>query len=154
MPEAVQCCGRARGPIGMLFASYVTSLHATAGGPGPHDLYDIRSVFIETLLLLSSSFAFGMASLALKYAAFYRRSSTSCLCMGCTSPAGASGWSGAPRPALLCLGPEARGPATDPVFSVAADHRGGRHGMDHGKPGSAHGNAAAAVKGTIRPAIW
>ncbi len=38
-----------------------------AGGPGPHDLYDIKSVFIETLLLLASSFTFGLASLALKY---------------------------------------------------------------------------------------
>ncbi len=53
--------------FGMVFATYVTSIHATAGGPGPHDLYDIKSVFIETLLLLTSSFAFGMASLALKY---------------------------------------------------------------------------------------
>jgi cytochrome o ubiquinol oxidase subunit 3 len=53
--------------FGMVFATYVTSLHATAGGPGPHDLYDIKSVFIETLLLLASSFTFGLASLALKY---------------------------------------------------------------------------------------
>jgi cytochrome o ubiquinol oxidase subunit 3 len=53
--------------FGMVFATYVTSIHATAGGPAPHDLYDIKSVFIETLLLLTSSFAFGMASLALKY---------------------------------------------------------------------------------------
>jgi cytochrome o ubiquinol oxidase subunit 3 len=42
-------------------------VHATAGGPGPKDLYDIKSVFIETMLLLWSSFTFGMASLALKY---------------------------------------------------------------------------------------
>ncbi|MDA3913168.1 cytochrome c oxidase subunit 3 [Oleiagrimonas sp.] len=55
--------------FGMVFATYVTSLstHALAGGPGPHDLYNIKSVFIETLLLLASSFTFGMASLALKY---------------------------------------------------------------------------------------
>jgi cytochrome o ubiquinol oxidase subunit 3 len=53
--------------FGMVFATYVTSIHATAGGPGPHDLYDIKSVFLETVLLLTSSFAFGMASLALKY---------------------------------------------------------------------------------------
>ncbi|MGH6985594.1 MAG: cytochrome c oxidase subunit 3 [Caulobacteraceae bacterium] len=51
----------------MVFATYVTSRHATAGGPGPHQLYNITSVFIETLLLLSSSFTFGMASLAMKY---------------------------------------------------------------------------------------
>jgi len=30
-------------------------------------LYDIKSAFIETLLLLTSSFTFGMASLAMKY---------------------------------------------------------------------------------------
>lgn len=53
--------------FGMVFATYVTSIHATAGGPGPHDLYNIKSVFIETMVLLISSFAFGMASLALKY---------------------------------------------------------------------------------------
>lgn len=51
----------------MVFASYVTSLNSTAGGPGPLQLYDIKSAFIETLLLLASSFTFGMASLALKY---------------------------------------------------------------------------------------
>ncbi len=53
--------------FGMVFATYVTSLHSTAGGPGPRDLYDIKSVFFQTLLLLASSFTFGMASLALKY---------------------------------------------------------------------------------------
>jgi cytochrome o ubiquinol oxidase subunit III len=53
--------------FGMVFATYVTSLHGTAGGPGPHDLYDLKSVFIETMLLLASSFTFGMASLAIKY---------------------------------------------------------------------------------------
>lgn len=55
--------------FGMVFATYVTSVsaHGLAGGPNPHDLYDIKSVFIETLLLLASSFTFGMASLAMKY---------------------------------------------------------------------------------------
>ena len=53
--------------FGMVFATYVTSINATAGGPGTHQLYDIKSIFIETLLLLTSSFTFGMASLALKY---------------------------------------------------------------------------------------
>ena len=51
----------------MVFATYVTLLGGTAGGPGPRDLYDLRSVFIQTLVLLVSSFSFGMASLALKY---------------------------------------------------------------------------------------
>jgi cytochrome o ubiquinol oxidase subunit 3 len=53
--------------FGLLLATYVTMLGATAGGPGPKELFDIRSVGIQTLLLLTSSFAFGMASLALKY---------------------------------------------------------------------------------------
>jgi cytochrome o ubiquinol oxidase subunit 3 len=52
--------------FGMVFATYVTSVHATAGGPGPRELYDINSVFTQTLLL-ASSFTFGMASLALRY---------------------------------------------------------------------------------------
>jgi cytochrome o ubiquinol oxidase subunit 3 len=53
--------------FGLVFSTYVASVHATAGGPGPHDLYNIESVFIETLVLLVSSFTFGMASLAMKY---------------------------------------------------------------------------------------
>ncbi|MGH3828386.1 MAG: cytochrome c oxidase subunit 3 [Pseudonocardiaceae bacterium] len=53
--------------FGIVFATYATNLHATAGGPGPRELYDLTSVFIETMLLLTSSFTFGMASLSLKY---------------------------------------------------------------------------------------
>ncbi|MGA9851901.1 MAG: cytochrome c oxidase subunit 3 [Gammaproteobacteria bacterium] len=59
--------------FGMVFATYATSIHATAGGPGPHDLYNIKSVFAETLLLLVSSFTFGMASLTMKYEHSKRR---------------------------------------------------------------------------------
>ena len=51
----------------LALATYVISVNATAGGPGPQQLYDLKSIFIETLLLLASSFTFGMASLALKY---------------------------------------------------------------------------------------
>ncbi|MEX6505256.1 cytochrome (ubi)quinol oxidase subunit III [Jiella sp. M17.18] len=51
----------------MLFATYAVELRGIAGGPGPKDLYDIKSVSIETGLLLMSSFTFGMASLAMKY---------------------------------------------------------------------------------------
>jgi len=53
--------------FGVLFATYVSMRTATAGGPGPHDLYDIRSIFGETFLLLTSSFTFGMASVSLKH---------------------------------------------------------------------------------------
>jgi len=51
----------------LLFATYVTMLGAEAGGPGSHDLFDIKSAAVETALLLLSSFTFGMGSLALKH---------------------------------------------------------------------------------------
>ena len=53
--------------FGLLFATYATMVHATAGGPGPEELFDIKSVTIETAALLASSVTFGMASLAMKY---------------------------------------------------------------------------------------
>lgn len=53
--------------FGVLFATYAAMLHRTAGGPGPAELYNINSAFMETLALLSSSFTYGMASLSLKY---------------------------------------------------------------------------------------
>ena len=52
----------------LLFATYATMLGHEAGGPGPARLYDIQSAAIETGALLTSSFTFGMASLAMKYA--------------------------------------------------------------------------------------
>lgn len=52
----------------LLFATYASmSVQGQAGGPAPRDVFDLSSAFIETMLLLSSSFTFGMASLALKY---------------------------------------------------------------------------------------
>ena len=53
--------------FGLLFATYATMLHATAGGPGPKDCSTSRAPSIETAALLTSSFTFGMASLSLKY---------------------------------------------------------------------------------------
>ncbi|MDN5787245.1 hypothetical protein [Pseudorhodobacter sp.] len=53
--------------FGLLFTTYATMIHSTAGGPGQRELFDISSAFIETMILLFSSFTFGMASLALKY---------------------------------------------------------------------------------------
>lgn len=50
----------------LLFAIYGTSLGSTAGAPGPAQEFKIGSAFIETLILLTSSFTFGMASIALK----------------------------------------------------------------------------------------
>ena len=52
----------------LLFAIYGTMLGATAGAPGPAQEFKIGPAFIETLLLLTSSFTFGMASIALKRA--------------------------------------------------------------------------------------
>jgi cytochrome o ubiquinol oxidase subunit 3 len=59
--------------FGLLFATYVTMVGATAGGPGPRELFDIKSAGIETLVLLTSSFTFGMASLVLKHARHWLR---------------------------------------------------------------------------------
>jgi cytochrome o ubiquinol oxidase subunit 3 len=50
----------------LLFAIYGTMLGATVGAPGPAQEFKIGSAFMETLLLLTSSFTFGMASIALK----------------------------------------------------------------------------------------
>ncbi len=51
----------------LLFATYGVLLSGTAGGPGPAGEFKLSSAFIETLLLLTSSFTFGMASLAMKH---------------------------------------------------------------------------------------
>ena len=53
--------------FGLLFATYERMVHATAGGPGPHELFDIKSIAVETAVLLASSVTFGMASLSMKY---------------------------------------------------------------------------------------
>jgi cytochrome o ubiquinol oxidase subunit III len=55
--------------FGLMFATYATMVRATAGGPGPKQLFDIGSVLIQTVSLLLSSFTYGMASLALRYRA-------------------------------------------------------------------------------------
>ncbi|GJD60073.1 cytochrome o ubiquinol oxidase subunit III [Methylobacterium frigidaeris] len=47
------------------FAAYAVLRGGTAGGPGPAELFDYTNVAIETVLLLFSSFACGIASLAL-----------------------------------------------------------------------------------------
>ena len=46
------------------YASYAVLSHATAGGPAANDLFNLKTVAIETTLLLISSFACGMATLA------------------------------------------------------------------------------------------
>jgi cytochrome o ubiquinol oxidase subunit 3 len=51
----------------LLFALYGTMVDATNGGPGPADEFKIGSAFTETMILLTSSFTFGMASIGLKH---------------------------------------------------------------------------------------
>ncbi|MCX7285553.1 MAG: cytochrome c oxidase subunit 3 [Novosphingobium sp.] len=52
----------------LLFATYGVMLRGTAGGPGPADVYKLLTAFVETVVLLTSSFTFGMASISLKHA--------------------------------------------------------------------------------------
>ena len=47
-----------------LFATWGVLVHATAGGPTTHDLFDLRTVGIETAALLFSSYACGLAGIA------------------------------------------------------------------------------------------
>ena len=47
-----------------LFAAYAVLAPATAGGPSARQIFDPNSVAIETACLLASSFACGMASIA------------------------------------------------------------------------------------------
>ncbi|TDL79767.1 cytochrome o ubiquinol oxidase subunit III [Palleronia sediminis] len=53
--------------FGLVFAIFGTMVGATAGGPGPEEVTDLRSIAIQTALLLGSSFAFSWASLSMKY---------------------------------------------------------------------------------------
>ena len=48
------------------FATYAVLVGATAGGPGPLQLFDIHNVAVETGCLLLSSFCCGVASLAVE----------------------------------------------------------------------------------------
>ncbi|WP_267422594.1 cytochrome c oxidase subunit 3 [Methylobacterium sp. GC_Met_2] len=51
----------------LLFAVYGTQVTATAGAPGPEAEFKLRSAFIETLILLTSSLIFGLSAIAMKY---------------------------------------------------------------------------------------
>ena len=55
--------------FGILFASYASYLNpmGLAGGPGPNDLFDIKSVAIQTAFLLVGGVAYAGVSLAMKY---------------------------------------------------------------------------------------
>ncbi|MCM3726894.1 cytochrome aa3 quinol oxidase subunit III [Neobacillus cucumis] len=47
--------------FGTLFATFSVLNARYAGGPTPHDLFEIKDVMIETILLLTSSFTMGLA---------------------------------------------------------------------------------------------
>ena len=47
-----------------LFATYAVLAPATAGGPGPRDIFDLNRVALETACLLASSFFCGLATIA------------------------------------------------------------------------------------------
>jgi cytochrome o ubiquinol oxidase subunit 3 len=47
----------------VLFATYAVLAGNTAGGPGGRELFELPFVFVETLLLLVSSYTFGLAML-------------------------------------------------------------------------------------------
>ena len=57
----------------LLFATYGVMLPGTAGGPTPSEEYKILPAFMETLILLTSSLTFGMASVAMKHGGGQRR---------------------------------------------------------------------------------
>ncbi|NKF24400.1 cytochrome c oxidase subunit 3 [Solimonas marina] len=57
----------------LLFATYGVMLPATVGGPTPADEYKLVPTLIETVLLLTSSFTFGLASVAMKHGASRRQ---------------------------------------------------------------------------------
>jgi cytochrome o ubiquinol oxidase subunit III len=49
-----------------LFGVYAVMRHATFGGPGGRELFDLPYVLTETMLLLTSSFTCGLAMLAMQ----------------------------------------------------------------------------------------
>ncbi|MCW2362804.1 MULTISPECIES: cytochrome c oxidase subunit 3 [Sphingobium] len=60
----------------LLFATYGVMLPATAGGPTPASEYKIGPTFLETLVLLTSSLTYGLASIAMKHGAAQARIQT------------------------------------------------------------------------------
>jgi len=55
-----------------LFASYAVLVHATAGGPTGAQLFNQKTVAIETACLLASSYACGLMSLAINSRRYFR----------------------------------------------------------------------------------
>jgi cytochrome o ubiquinol oxidase subunit III len=55
-----------------LFASYAVLVHSTAGGPTGAQLFNQKTVAIETACLLASSYACGLMSLAINSRRYFR----------------------------------------------------------------------------------
>lgn len=51
----------------LLFATYAVMINRTAEGPSASAFINIQSVFIQTLLLLTSTFTMSLATIAMKY---------------------------------------------------------------------------------------
>ncbi len=49
----------------VLFAAYAVLRDSTFGGPGPRELFSLPAALLETLILLTSSFTCGLATLAI-----------------------------------------------------------------------------------------
>src|SRR3546814_12190887 len=73
----------------VLFATFAVLSKATAGGPTGAEPFDLSFVLVETMLLLVSSFTFGMAMLNLH--AGRRRRVIGWLCVPFLSGAGFTG---------------------------------------------------------------
>lgn len=52
--------------FGSLFATYIVLHNNTFGGPSGSELFDMPSILVETLLLLTSSFTCGLAMIAVR----------------------------------------------------------------------------------------
>lgn len=50
-----------------LFATYMILRHGTNGGPSTHDIFDMQYVLVESVILLASTVAVGIANLALQH---------------------------------------------------------------------------------------
>ncbi|MCG7601814.1 cytochrome o ubiquinol oxidase subunit III [Halomonas sp. McH1-25] len=51
--------------FGTLFATYAVLIKGTAGGPTPSEIFNLPFILVGTMLLLFSSFTYGMAVLAM-----------------------------------------------------------------------------------------
>ena len=53
----------------ILFAMFIIHSRNFAGGPGPKTLFDLPYLFVETMLLLTSSFTYGLGMVAVQHGA-------------------------------------------------------------------------------------